>query len=157
MLAMNLQLFHKPSLYMKTYREKKKAESGGNGKTASIANGFNGQWHGISVTAHGETTTLFFDGKGHMQSQIGGIPSPVPGGRTSADVVRINKEKGYKVEIITPAQYNKKEEARKADREARANIDYELGVGVPWGNSEYRKTARRNRMINRAQKKNRRW
>lgn len=151
MFEFNMKLFHKPPAYMRAYRAKKKAEGGG--KTASIENGFNGQWHGVSITANNKTNTIFFDGNGHMKNELGEIAFDVPGGRTSADVVRINKAKGYKVEVITPAQYNKMAEEYAAEREARDKIDYALGAGVPWGNADHRRVARRQRIIDRVQRR----
>lgn len=70
---------------------------------------------------------------------------------TLEEIVERAKTSGYTVETYTPEETEARDKAR---REAQKNKpDYELGYGVPWGNREYRKTARESRLASRAQRR----
>lgn len=72
-------------------------------------------------------------------------------GLTIEQIAARAEANGYQV-----VRYNKKQLAQhdRERREERANRpDYELGVGVSWGNKEYRKRARQNRINTRQARK----
>lgn len=58
---------------------------------------------------------------------------------------------GYTVETYTPEETEARDKARHEARENKP--DYELDYGVPWGNREYRKTARESRLASRTQRR----
>ena len=68
-----------------------------------------------------------------------------------SEIAKRARENGYRVEVLNAKETAERDEARK--KENRSKPDYELGMGVPWGNKEYRKTARRNRMTSRSQRR----
>lgn len=68
-----------------------------------------------------------------------------------ADLAKRARENGYNVETFNAKQTAERDEARR--EESRRKPDYELGYGVPGGNREYRRTARRNRINSRAAKR----
>ena len=45
---------------------------------------------------------------------------------------------------------------KRRQKERDAKPDYELGMGIPGGNKEYRKTARNSRLVSRMQSRGRR-
>ena len=63
------------------------------------------------------------------------------------EIAKRARESGYSVKTFTSSDLKERDEKRKKSIENKP--DYELGYGVPWGNREYRKTARRNRINNR--------
>lgn len=67
------------------------------------------------------------------------------------EITKRARDNGYSVKTYTSSDLKDRDEKRRKERENRP--DYELGVGVPWGNAEYRKTARRNRISTRAQRR----
>lgn len=67
------------------------------------------------------------------------------------DVVQRARSAGYTVETYTAKQTEERDETRRKEREN--SPDYELGYGVPWGNQQYRRNARRNRINTRAQRR----
>lgn len=120
----------------------------------SLGNGYNGQWHGLEITfENGTKNTVYFNGKGYMTNALGEIPQAVPNGLTSAKIAEMNREKGRSVHVIMPDEYNQRNQARAADRKERENIDYELGVGLPFGNAQHREAARRGRLMSRMAKR----
>lgn len=124
------------------------------GPLPSLANGYNGQWHGLEINfENGIKNTMYFNGKGYMTNELGEIPQAVPNGLTSAKVAEMNREKGRSVRVITPDEYNQRNQARATDRKERENIDYELGVGLLFGNAQHRKAARRGRLMSRLAKR----
>ena len=70
-----------------------------------------------------------------------------------AEIAARARDNGYTVETYNAKQTAERDQAYNAERATRP--DYELGYGVPGGNREYRKTARRNRINSRAQKRRR--
>ena len=70
-----------------------------------------------------------------------------------SEIAKRARDNGYSVKTYTASELKDRDERRKKERENRP--DYELGVGVPWGNAEYRRTARRNRKATRAQRRKR--
>lgn len=69
------------------------------------------------------------------------------GGLSINQIAERMKNNGASVEIFTKSQLESLE--KKANEERRNKPDYQLGYGVPWGNREYRKVARRNRLTTR--------
>lgn len=60
---------------------------------------------------------------------------------------------GREVFALTPEQMDMRAQVRRDERRERAGIDYELGVGVPWGNAVHRKAARRASLVTRSQRR----
>ena len=67
------------------------------------------------------------------------------------DVAERAQKAGYAANPYTAKQTAERDEARRKERENRP--DYEVGYGTPWGNREYRRTARMNKINTRAQKR----
>lgn len=66
------------------------------------------------------------------------------------------KKRAEEGQVQITKEYTNREVKNADDKlaESRRNKpDYELGVGVPWDNKEYRKRARSNRLINRVMKR----
>lgn len=127
---------------------------GGASGSLSIQNGFNGQWHGMTIHLPTGEHTIYFGPNGAMKNELGGIQQKVPDGVSSYGTYKRNVEKGYKVDVITPAQY--KEMAAKRQKGIDEKPDYELGAGLPWGNRVHRKAARRAKINGAAAKRARR-
>lgn len=66
------------------------------------------------------------------------------------DIANRARKQGYSVKTYTSSDLKERDEKRKKELENKP--DYELGYGVPWGNREYRKTARINRINSRRRK-----
>jgi hypothetical protein len=62
-----------------------------------------------------------------------------------------NSSGGFRFENVSSADVRRMQDDY--NKSLRDTTDYELGVGVPWGNREYRQGARRNRLSNRSQKR----
>ena len=81
------------------------------------------------------------------------IESPANGRMTVPEIAKRMAENGATVEAYTKKQLAAHDEARW--KEIANKPDYELGVGVPWGNKENRKAARVSRLAGRAQTRRR--
>lgn len=109
----------------------------------------------FSVTMNGETTEYKFTRKGkqnYYQRGIGGRIEETPLNMSASEFRKRVESNGATVKKMSVSSWNKTEKVREAERANRP--DYELGVGMK-DNSAYRKTARRNRIINRAMKRKR--
>lgn len=119
--------------------------AGGGGK--SIVDG-----GGVAFTKDGsEFVYEQINGEMYDVSDLADIPTKAP--LSGSEMVERMANNGTDFRIMSPEQMQQRRDARQADRNARAGIDYELGVGVPWGNKNQRQAARRGRMISRAQKR----
>ena len=109
---------------------------------------------GIRVTFPDGRTQIYAQGPNNMVMDERGLPRDVQGVKYSDlynRMVSNQTNSGVTFERITGEELSAMQAAY---REERANRpDYELGVGVPWGNREYRQGARRNRLSNRSQKR----
>jgi hypothetical protein len=66
-------------------------------------------------------------------------------------------QKLFKNNKVSPLSKSKMDEIKKRRQKERdAKPDYELGMGIPGGNKEYRKTARNSRLVSRMQSRRRR-
>lgn len=74
---------------------------------------------------------------------------------TLGQIIECAIASGCDVDTYTPEETDELDKTRKKAREDRWNsgVDYELGYGVPWGNREYRKTARLSRLASRVQRR----
>jgi len=108
---------------------------------------------GLDVTKDGEITRYYFtshNGENYYQRGISGTLEPTPLNMSAKEFRQRVESNGATTKSISNAEYRKAESAYRKERD---NIpDYELGVGLK-DNSAYRKTARRNRIINRTMKK----
>lgn len=89
------------------------------------------------------------NGVAYNVSDVGSIPERFGAGFDANDLAQRARNNGRDVTILSPEQMQARVNARNADREARRNIDYELGAGVPWGNKANRQAARRGRLASR--------
>lgn len=64
-----------------------------------------------------------------------------------SEIAKRARENGYAVKTFTFSDLKNHDEERK--KILKNKPDYELGYGVPWGNREYRKIARINRINSR--------
>ena len=71
-------------------------------------------------------------------------------GLTLEQIAQNARKQGYSVKTFTSSELKERDEKRMESWKNKP--DYELGYGTPWGNREYRKTARRNRINNRRRK-----
>lgn len=81
------------------------------------------------------------------------IESHANGRMTVPEIAKRMAENGATVKTYTKKQLAAHAEARQ--KEIANKPDYELGVGVPWGNKENRKAARASRLAGRAQRRRR--
>lgn len=66
-------------------------------------------------------------------------------------------QKLFKNNKVSPLSKSKMDEINKRRQKERdTKPDYELGMGIPGGNKEYRKQARNNRLVSRMQSRRRR-
>lgn len=106
---------------------------------------------GIQYTRNGTQFTLEQkNGVMYNVSDLSDIPEKIGKGYSGAEIIERLDRTGTEFKILTPADMQARRDARNAEREARANIDYELGVGVPFGNKANRQAARRGRLATRA-------
>lgn len=109
----------------------------------------------FSVTMNGETTEYKFTKKGkqnYFQRGIGGRIEETPLNMSASEFRRRAESNGATVNKMSVSSWNKTEKSREIEHANRP--DYELGMGLK-DNSEYRKTARRNRLMTRAMKRKR--
>lgn len=81
------------------------------------------------------------------------IESPANGRMTVPEIAKRMAENGATVKTYNKKQLAAHDEARQ--KEIANKPDYELGVGVPWGNKDARKAARASRLAGRAQRRRR--
>lgn len=79
--------------------------------------------------------------------------SPASGRMTVPEIAKRMTENGATVKTYTKTQLAAHDEARR--KEIANKPDYEMGIGVPWGNKNNRKAARTARLAGRVQKRRR--
>ena len=114
------------------FMHKKGGYMGGRGSNSNLGGGSGSglKTTGLDVTHNGETTRYYFtskDGQNYYQRGISGTPEP------------------------TPLNMSAKEFRQRVESNG-ATPDYELGIGLK-DNSAYRRTARKNRVMNRVMKR----
>lgn len=109
----------------------------------------------FSVTMNGETAEYKFTRKGkqnYYQRGIGGHIEETPLNMSASEFRKRAESNGATVKKMSVSSWNKTEKIREIEHANRP--DYELGMGLK-DNSAYRKTARKNRIMNRAMKRKR--
>ena len=109
----------------------------------------------FSVTRDNETVQYKFIKRGsqnYIQRGIGGKIDESPLNMSASEFRRRVESNGATTKNLSVSNWNKIE-AKRAEEHAN-RPDYQLGVGLE-DNREYRKTARRNRTINRVMKRKR--
>ena len=119
---------------------------GGRGSNSNLGGGSGSglKTTGLDVTHNGETTRYYFtskDGQNYYQRGISGTPEPTPLNMSA---------KEFRQRVESNGATTKAEKAYQKERDSRP--DYELGIGLK-DNSAYRRTARKNRVMNRVMKR----
>ena len=81
---------------------------------------------------------------------ISGTPEPTPLNMSAKEFRQRVESNGATTKAVSNAEYKKAEKAYQKERDSRP--DYELGIGLK-DNSAYRRTARKNRVMNRVMKR----
>ena len=109
---------------------------------------------GVRVTFPDGTTRIYARGPGGSVVDQRGLPVESVGNMSYRDLynrMASNSSGGFRFENVSSADVRRMQDDY--NKSLRDTTDYELGVGVPWGNREYRQGARRNRLANRSQKR----
>ena len=109
---------------------------------------------GVRVTFPDGTTRIYARGPGGSVVDQRGLPVESVGNMSYRDLynrMASNRSGGFRFENVSSADVRRMQDDY--NKSLRDTTDYELGVGVPWGNREYRQGARRNRLANRSQKR----
>lgn len=107
---------------------------------------------GVRVTFPDGTQRYYAKGPNGSVVDERGLPVESVGNMSYRDLLNrmsANNAGGFRVENVSSADLNRLQD--EYNKSLRDNTDYELGVGVPWDNREYRRGARRNRLANRSQ------
>lgn len=107
---------------------------------------------GVRVTFPDGTQHYYAKGPNGSVVDERGLPVESVGNMSYRDFINrmsTNNAGGFRVENVSSADLNRMQ--AEYNKSLRDNTDYELGVGVPWDNREYRRGARRNRLANRSQ------
>ena len=125
---------------------------GGNSLSARIS-GFGSKEYGINVTAKDGAKINYivqeFGGTTYVSRGLGANPEPFP--ISGKEIAKRAINNGASVTLVTPSEMKKKREA--FAKELDSKPDYELGMGIPWGNAAYRRTARMNRINTRTSRR----
>lgn len=125
---------------------------GGNDLSARISS-YGSNEYGINVTAKDGTKINYIvrelGGKTYVRRDLAETPSPFP--ISGKEIAKRAMANGANVTLVTPSEMKKKQEAY--SKELANKPDYELGTGVPWGNKDYRRTARMNRINTRTSRR----
>ena len=137
------------------FMHKKGGYMGGRGSNSNLGGGSGGglKTTGLDVTHNGETTRYYFtskDGQNYYQRGISGTPEPTPLNMSAKEFRQRVESNGATTKAVSNAEYKKAEKAYQKERDSRP--DYELGIGLK-DNSAYRRTARKNRVMNRVMKR----
>lgn len=109
---------------------------------------------GFQYTYNGKTFTIMQrNGYAYDVSDLANMPSKIGSGISATELAKRAVNNGREVKVLSPTQIKERQEQRRKDREARANIDYELGAGVPWGNKANRRAARQGKLTSRAMRR----
>ena len=111
---------------------------------------------GVRVTFPDGTQRYYAKGPNGSVVDERGLPVESVGNMSYRDLLNrmsANNAGGFRVENVSSADLNRMQ--AEYNKSLRDNTDYELGIGTPWDNREYRRGARRNRLANRSQTRNR--
>lgn len=128
----------------------------GSGSSGGGASKFNIKENGgfTYTSPDGFTATFQLrEGKTYNVSDLSKIPQLMKTSKSISELAQTAAKNGNTVTILSPAQMQARVDERRREREARAGIDYELGVGVPWGNKNNRRAARQGRLATRAMRR----
>ena len=137
------------------FMHKKGGYMGGRGSNSNLGGGSGSglKTTGLDVMHNGETTRYYFtskDGQNYYQRGISGTPEPTPLNMSAKEIRQRVESNGATTKAVSNAEYKKAEKAYQKERDSRP--DYELGIGLK-DNSAYRRTARKNRVMNRVMKR----
>lgn len=107
---------------------------------------------GVRVTFPDGTQRYYAKGPNGSVVDERGLPVESVGNMSYRDFINrmsTNNAGGFRVENVSSADLNRLQ--AEYNKSLRDNTDYELGIGTPWDNREYRRGARRNRLANRSQ------
>lgn len=107
---------------------------------------------GVRVTFSDGTQRYYAKGPNGSVVDERGLPVESVGNMSYRDLLNrmsANNAGGFKVENVSSADLNRLQD--EYNKSLRDTTDYELGIGTPWDNREYRRGARRNRLANRSQ------
>lgn len=111
---------------------------------------------GVRVTFPDGTQRYYAKGPNGSVVDERGLPVESVGNMSYRDLLNrmsANNAGGFRVENVSSADLNRLQ--AEYNKSLRDTTDYELGIGTPWDNREYRRGARRNRLANRSQTRNR--
>lgn len=107
---------------------------------------------GVRVTFPDGTQRYYAKGPNGSVVDERGLPVESVGNMSYRDFINrisTNNAGGFRVENVSSADLNRLQ--AEYNKSLRDTTDYELGIGTPWDNREYRRGARRNRLANRSQ------
>lgn len=118
---------------------------GGNSLSARIS-GFGSSEYGIIITTEDGLKLNYIvhevGGTTYVSRDLYASPKPFP--ISGKEIAKRAANKGASVSLVTPTEMKKKRDA--FAKEQASKPDYELGMGVPWGNADYRRIARMHRI-----------
>ena len=130
---------------------------GGSSSKGSSAREGGGNFSGvvaIEVTTKDGTKLSYRSRQGGFITGIDDArESPASGRMTVPEIAKRMTENGATVKTYTKKQLAAHDEARR--KENANKPDYEMGIGVPWGNKNNRKAARASRLAGRVQRRRR--
>lgn len=119
----------------------------GGGRASGRSGGSSVRAGGFEVVIQGKKQTYFRAAGGEYRNLQD--PSRVISSKMAQKLFKNNK--------VSPLSKSKMDEIKKRRQKERdTKPDYELGMGIPGGNKEYRKQARNNRLVSRVQSRRRR-
>lgn len=119
----------------------------GGGRASGRSGGSSVRAGGFEVVIQGKKQTYFRAAGGEYRNLQD--PSRVISSKMAQKLFKNNK--------VSPLSKSKMDEIKKRRQKERdTKPDYELGMGIPGGNKEYRKQARNNRLVSRVQRRRRR-
>lgn len=126
------------------------SSSGKAGNKASVKNK-----GGFQVTLDDGRVSTFFSyrGKVYNITELSKPPEELDTDKTATQLVQGMLNRGVDVKILSPQEIKQRE--NEYNNRPYKDADYELGTGLPFGNTEYRRRARRQKINDRAARKKR--
>lgn len=124
------------------------SSSGKAGNKASVKNK-----GGFQITLDDGSVSTFFSyrGKVYNITELSKPPKELDTDKTATQLVQGMLNRGIDVKILSPQEIKQKE--NEYNNRPYKDADYELGTGLPFGNTEYRRRARRQKINDRAARK----
>ena len=101
----------------------------------------------IEITFPSGISTSYRQHKRGIITSIDGLDVKETNGMNVSQIAERARRQGAEVKTYSAKQLD--EHDKRYWKEQKEKPDWELGMGVPGGNAAYRKTARKNRLINR--------